>query len=168
LSYDNLKNYLIQNGDAVAKKAAEKKDSTRDELVSAAQSAYSSASTAGGSEFASATNYIASVTAAAKQNTFATWSESDLKAYLDSYGIPVPQGSKLDDLRALARKESTYFRYGTSSPGGTLFAKARDAVEGGWNWVASQLRLGSDAAQQELSEAEDKANTQAKRVREDL
>jgi len=168
LSYENLKNYLIQNGDSVAKKAAEKKDSTRDELMSAAQSAYSSASTAGGSEFASATNYIASITAAAKQNTFDTWSESDLKAYLDSYGIPVPQGSKLDDLKALARKESTYFRYGTSSPGGTVLAKVQETLQHGWNWLAHQLSLGSDAAQQKLSEAEAEANKKAKNIREEL
>ncbi|KAK7416131.1 hypothetical protein QQZ08_012108 [Neonectria magnoliae] len=167
-SYDNLKNYLVQNGDAVAKKAAEKKDSTRDELVSAAQSAYSSASTAGGADYASATLYIASVTEAAKQHTFDTWSESDLKAYLDSYGIPVPQGSKLDDLKSQARKQSTYFKYGTSSPGGTLLAKLSESARNGWNWVASQLSLGSDAAQQKLAETEAEAQAKAKQVKEDL
>lgn len=167
-SYDNLKKYLVQNGDAVAKKAAEKKDSTRDELVSAAQSAYSSASTAGGADYASATLYIASVTEAAKQHTFDTWSESDLKAYLDSYGIPVPQGSKLDDLKSQARKQSTYFKYGTSSPGGTLLAKLGESARNGWNWVANQLSLGSDAAQQKLAETGEEAQAKAKQVKEDL
>ncbi|KAK7398370.1 hypothetical protein QQX98_012264 [Neonectria punicea] len=167
-SYDNLKNYLVQNGDAVAKKAAEKKDATRDELVSAAQSAYSSASTAGGVDYASATLYIASVTEAAKQHTFDAWSESDLKAYLDSYGIPVPQGSKLDDLKSQARKQSTYFKYGTSSPGGTLLAKLSESATNGWNWVANQLSLGSIAAQQKLAKTEAEAQAKAKQVKEDL
>ncbi|KPM44837.1 hypothetical protein AK830_g1704 [Neonectria ditissima] len=167
-SYDNLKKYLVQNGDAAAKKAAEKKDSTRDELVSAAQSAYSSASTAGGANYASATVYIASVTEAAKQQTFDTWSESDLKAYLDSYGIPVPQGSKLDDLKSQARKQSTYFKYGTSSPGGTLLAKLGESARNGLNWVANQLSLGSDAAQQKLAETGEEAQAKAKQVKEDL
>ncbi|KAF7545436.1 hypothetical protein G7Z17_g9184 [Cylindrodendrum hubeiense] len=167
-TYDNLKNYLVQNGDAIAKKVAEKKDSTRDELVSAAQSAYSSASTAGGSDFASATSYIASVTASAKNNAFDTWSESELKAYLDSYGIPVPQGSKLEDLKAQVRKESTYFKYGTSSPGGTILAKLGETARDGWNWITGQFRLGSDAAQQKFSEAEEQARAKAKQTREDL
>lgn len=167
-SYDNLKKFLIENGDAIAKKIAEKKDSSRDELVSAAQSAYTSASTAGGSDYASATSYIASVTASAKKNAFDAWSESELKAYLDSYGIPVPQGSKLEELKAQARKESTYFKYGTSSTGGTIFAQIGEKARNGWNWISHQFSLGSDAAQQKLAEAEEEAREKAKHVREEL
>ncbi|KAH8674872.1 hypothetical protein BGZ61DRAFT_496891 [Ilyonectria robusta] len=167
-SYDNLKKFLVENGDAIAKKIAEKKDSSRDELVSAAQSAYTSASTAGGSDYASATSYIASVTASAKKNAFDAWSESELKAYLDSYGIPVPQGSKLEELKAQARKESTYFKYGTSSTGGTIFAQIGETARNGWNWISHQFSLGSDAAQQKLAEAEEEARVKAKHVREEL
>lgn len=167
-SYDNLKNYLAKNGDSVAKKAAEKKDASRDELVSAAHSAYSSASSAGGSNYASATSYIASVTATAKKNAFDTWTETELKSYLDSYGIPVPQGSKLEDLKAQARKQSTYFQYGTSSPAETLLAKLGETARDGWNWIANQLRLGSDAAQKKAAETEEQAKAKAKGFREEL
>lgn len=86
-SIENLREYLKANGDAAAKKTAEKSSATRDELVSSAQSAYSSASSAGGSTYASATSYLAKATDSAKTSTFDTWSESELKKYLESYGV---------------------------------------------------------------------------------
>ncbi|CVL01461.1 probable brefeldin A resistance protein [Fusarium mangiferae] len=164
-SYDNLKKYLQRNGDAAAKQVVEKKDATRDELYDAAQSAYSSASSAGGSTWASATSYLTSATNSAKQSAFDEWTETDLKAYLDSYGVPVPQGSKLEDLKAEARKQSTYFKYGTSSPTGTFFAKLGETARDTYNWVANQLQLGGQAAKQKAAEAE--ADAKAK-IREEL
>jgi hypothetical protein len=98
LSYETLKNYLANSGNAAAKKVSEKSSATRDELVQAAQSAYASASSAGGSSYASATSYLAQATQTAKDNVFDTWSESDLKAYLDSYGVvscPLPEVDRL-------------------------------------------------------------------------
>lgn len=86
-SVENLKDYLKANGDATAKKTAEKSGATRDELVSAAQSAYASASSAGGSTYASATSYLTQATDSVRKSAFDTWSESDLKNYLDSYGL---------------------------------------------------------------------------------
>jgi hypothetical protein len=167
-SYDNLKNYLAKNGDAAAKKAAEKKDATREELVSAAQSAYASASSAGGSNYASVTSYLSVATNTAKQNAFDTWTETELKAYLDSYGVPVPQGSKLEELRAQARKQATYFKYGTSSPSGTAFARIEEAVYDGWNWITHQLSLGGEAAKQKAAEAEAKAKVKAQEAKQEL
>lgn len=167
-SLESLKDYLSKNGDAAAKKVSQKSDATREELVSAAQSAYASASTAGGSTYASATSYLTSATNAAKQSTFETWTESDLKAFLDSYGVPVPQGSKIEELRALARKQATYFRYGTSSPGGTVLAKIEEAAKNGWNWVAEQLHLGSEVAQNKAAEAEAEAKKKAQQAKQEL
>ncbi|QUC15928.1 uncharacterized protein UV8b_00169 [Ustilaginoidea virens] len=148
-SYGNLKAYIQKNGDDTAKKVAAKRDATREELAKAAASAYSSASSAGGDKFASATSYLASATASAQNQAFETWTESELKAFLDSYGVPVPQGSKLEELKALARKHSTYFKYGTSSPTGTVFARLGAAAAQGWRWAIDQLRLGSEVATQE-------------------
>ncbi|CAI4211987.1 unnamed protein product [Parascedosporium putredinis] len=145
-SIENLKNYLLSSGDAAAKATAEKATSTRDELLTAAQSAYDSASAAGGAQWSSATSYLAQATATAKANAFDTWSESDLKPYLESYGIPVPQGSTLDQLRAEARKQFTYYRYGTSSPSGTILAKLGESFRTTWDWVAKQISKGTQAA----------------------
>ncbi|KAI5919529.1 hypothetical protein F4810DRAFT_687217 [Camillea tinctor] len=87
LSFDKLKSYLANSGNDAAKKISESTSATREELVEAAQSAYSSASTAGGDSYASATSYLSEATQAAKDNVFDAWSESDIKAYLDSYGV---------------------------------------------------------------------------------
>lgn len=161
-TYDNLKNYLVNSGDAAAKTAAEKTGATRDELLAAAQSAYASASSVGGSSFASVTSYLAQATDSAKSSAFDTWSESDLKAYLDSYGIPVPQGTTLNELRAYARKQYTYFKYGTTTPAETIFAKIGDNVKHAWNWIQAQINVGSAAAHHSLSSASAAASATAK------
>jgi hypothetical protein len=161
LSLENLRNYIAGSGNAAAKKVSDNTAATRDELVAAAQSAYASASSAGGGSYASATSFLSKATDTAKANIFDTWSESELKAYLDSYGVPAPQGSNLNELRALARRQHTYFKYGTTTPTGTLFAKVKESVLGGWDWVATQLRIGSDAAKHKAEEAGDAARDKA-------
>jgi len=158
LSYDNLKAYLADSGNAAAKKASEKAGATREDLVKAAQAAYASASSAGGQSYASATSYLAKATDSAKASTFDTWSESELKAYLDSYGIPVPQGSTLNELRALARRQWTYFKYGTSTPSETVLAKIRENAKATWDWVMAQLNIGTEAAQKKAAEVNAKAH----------
>ncbi|OLN87841.1 Meiotic sister chromatid recombination protein 1 [Colletotrichum chlorophyti] len=155
-STENLKKYLSSSSDATAKKVAEKKDASRDELVNAARSAYSSASSAGGASYASVTSYLSQATDSAKSSVFDTWSESELKSYLDSYGVDVPQGSTVDELRAYARKQYTYFKYGTSTPSETLFAKIAESAKDTWNWVANQVGIGADAAQKKAGESKEK------------
>ncbi|KAI1822783.1 hypothetical protein F4861DRAFT_513088 [Xylaria intraflava] len=153
LSYQSLKDYLASSGDSAAKKIAESAGSTREDLLKAAQQAYSSASKTGGLSYASATNYLALATETAKGNVFDTWSESELKAYLDSYGVPVPQGSNLNQLKAEARKQSTYFKYGTTNPVDTAFAKLGDSVKGAYQWVWDQLGAGTEEAKEKAKGA---------------
>ena len=148
-TYDNLKNWLLKSGDKQAKVAAEKADATREDLVKAAQEQYASASATGGNVYASVTSYLAKQTDAAKDNAFDTWSDSDLKAYLDSYGVPVPQNSKTDELKAYARKQATYFRHGTTTPQGTLWAKLRANLNWAYNQVVVGAQKGAEVAQQE-------------------
>jgi len=157
LSYDNLKAYLTNSGDTKAQKVAKKAGATRDEMVKAANSAYSSASKAGGSQFASATSYLTAATQAAKDNVFDTWSESELKAYLDSYGVRVPQGTKVNELRAYARNQATYFKYGTTNPTDTIIAKFSEGIKDTWEWVKNQVGLGAEAAKKKAEEAKEKA-----------
>jgi hypothetical protein len=106
--------YLTASGNEAAKKAANKAGATRDDLMSAAQSYYAEASKSSGPAYASVTSYLSKQTEAAKDSMFDTWSDSELKSYLDSYGVPVPQGTKSNELKAFARRQATYFRYGTS------------------------------------------------------
>ncbi|KAI9771691.1 MAG: hypothetical protein M1840_001907 [Geoglossum simile] len=138
----NLRAWLASQGN----KAADQTSLTRDELLKQAQESYASASVSGESAFASLTSALASATEAAKDFTFDTWSDSDLKSYLDSYGIPVYQGSTTNELRALARRHYTYFRYGTNTPSGTIYAKFKDGV---W-WVLGQLRIVAAKGQEEM------------------
>ncbi|KAI0141816.1 hypothetical protein GGR57DRAFT_486472 [Xylariaceae sp. FL1272] len=152
LSLVNLKNYLANSGNSAAKKVGESASATREDLVDAAQSAYASASSAGGGSYASATSFLTQATHTAKHAVFDTWSESELKAYLDSYGVPVPQGSTLNDLKAEARKQSTYFKYGTTNPVDTAFAKMSESVKGAYHWVVDQLGAGSEQAKKKAQD----------------
>ena len=138
-------------------KAANKAGASRDDLLKQAQDSYAKASKSGGSNYASVTSYLASATGAAKDSTFDTWSDSELKSYLDSYGVSNYQGSTTNELRALVKRNANYFRYGTSTPGGTIFAR----VQSGAQWVFDQLKIGAakgtDAATSSAASASDKA-----------
>lgn len=134
-SIDNLQKYLSTN----SKKAKKNTEATRDDLVKQAQDAYASASKSGGISFASVTSYLASATDAAKDSTFDTWSQSDLKSYLDTYGFPTYQGSKLNELKAEAKKQSTFFRYGTSTPPTSIFERLKNSA----SWMMQQLKIGA-------------------------
>jgi len=142
---------------SINSKAAQRAGATRDELFKHAQNAYAKASKSGGSNLASATSYMAQATDAAKDNTFDNWSRSDLKTYLDSYGIPVYQGSSLNELRAAARRNAQYFKHGTSSPQGTLYAKFKDTAQ----WVLDQLKIGASSGRVQGEEAAEKAKDKA-------
>jgi len=150
---ENLQSYLSANSKKAKKNAA----ASRDELVKSAQDSYATASKSGGSAYASITNYLASQTAAAKDASFDTWSDSDLKSYLDSYGIPNYQGSTTNELRAKAKEQYTYFQYGTSTPQGTIYEK----IKGGFNWVLSLLQSGAAQGKAQGQEAADSAASAA-------
>lgn len=137
------------------KKAANKAGVSRDDLFKQAQDSYASASKAGGSNYASVTSYLSSATGAAKESAFDTWSDSELKSYLDSYGIKTYQGSTSNELRAAARKNANYFRYGTTSPRGTLFAQVQSGVQSGAQWVFNWLKIGQTETGSQAQKAGD-------------
>jgi hypothetical protein len=66
---------------------------------------------------------MAKQTDAAKDSVFDTWSESELKNYLDSYGFDVPQGSSRNELIAYSRNLRNWFKYGTTTPQGTIWVQ---------------------------------------------
>lgn len=135
---ENLQKYLDTQG----KKAKKGAKVNRDQLIKQAQDQYASASKSGGSQYASVTNYLAKQTDTAKADVFDTWSDSDLKDYLDSYGVPNYQGSNTNQLRAEAKKQYNYFKYGTSSPSGTIFAQ----IQSGIQWVLNQIMPAASSA----------------------
>ena len=121
------------------------------------QEAYTKASKAGGSNLASATSGMAQATGAAKENTFDKWSRSDLKAYLDSFGVPVYQGSNLNELRHAARRNARYFKYGTTNPPSTIYHSFLDTID----WIVDQLRLGALIGREKGYQSADRARQRA-------
>ncbi|EPS40282.1 hypothetical protein H072_5909 [Dactylellina haptotyla CBS 200.50] len=105
---ENLKEWLKDQGQTVSDGAA----GSRDDLIASAQAAYASASSAGGEAFATVTSALAQATTYVKDNTFETWSDSELKAYLDSYGVKTYQGSTKNELVARARRCRKIFESG--------------------------------------------------------
>lgn len=161
---DNLQKYLKARGKDTKKTAK----ASREELVKQAQDVYASASKTGGSEFASVTNYLSQQTDAAKDTSFDNWSESDIKKYLDSYGISNYQGTTLNELRAEARKQYNYFKYGTSTPSGTIFER----IKSGLSWVFGQVQgpaqSGTAQASKSASSAASIASKHASSARSEL
>ena len=126
--------------------------------MKAAQDNYASASKAGGSRYASVTSYLASATMTAKDSTFDTWSDSELKSYLDSYGVPTYQGSPSNELKAAARRNANYFRYGTTNPQDTIFTR----ISNGAQWVLDQLKIGAVSGRKDAQSQAEKAADFAK------
>ncbi|KAE9376860.1 putative stress response protein ish1 [Stipitochalara longipes BDJ] len=155
---ENLKAYLASSGNKAAEKTSKQAGATREQLLSAAQDAYAEASKTGGTSYASVTSYLAKQTDAAKDSVFDTWSESELKNYLDSYGFKVPQGSTKNQLIAWARNQRNYFQYGTTTPQGTLWAK----LQNGAQWVMDQLSIGAAAGRKQASYQAEKAGDSVK------
>lgn len=150
-----MRTWLIFNRkylSALNSKAAKKVDASREELVQNAKDSYDKASKAGGDHYASATAALAQATGSAKDATFDQWSHSELKKYLDSYGIPVYQGSSINELRAAARRQTSYFKYGTNNPQDTIYAKVVDTLQ----WALEQLKIGASSGRAQGQEAAEK------------
>ena len=146
-----MKAYLSTSTNKAAQKASKQAGATREQLISAAQDAYAEASKTGGVGYASVTSYLAKQTDAAKESVFDTWSESELKNYLDSYGFKVPQGSTKNQLIAYARNQRNWFQYGTTTPQGTLWAKLSNSAQ----WVLDQLSIGAASGRKQAEVAGD-------------
>ena len=137
----------------------------RDELLKQAQDAYASASKTGGTQYASVTSYLAQQTDTAKDTAFDSWSDSELKSYLDSYGVPNYQGSTSNQLRAEAKKQANYFRYGTSSPQGTIFER----IKSGMQWLLGQAQGSAASASVTASKsASSAASAASKKAKSEL
>jgi hypothetical protein len=79
---------------AIARK--HKASLTGDNVYASASSTYGAATSKAGNQYAKATDD-------AFDRVIESWSETRLKAYLDSRGVPVPQAGKKDELRAKVR-----------------------------------------------------------------
>ncbi|KAF8462977.1 putative stress response protein ish1 [Kalaharituber pfeilii] len=156
-TYDNLKKYLEQQGTKASSAASSSASTSREDLVRQAQEAYAAASASGGSAYASVTSALAKATDSVKSTTFDTWSDSELKAYLDSYGIKTYQGSTRNELLANARRAQHLFLYGSAGPTQTMYQKVKWCL--GWMYNQFAFRVG--LAQRKVEEMGDKARESA-------
>lgn len=159
-------------------------DSAASAASAAAQSANSyagkkesKATDAAGAAYASINSALAQATGTAKETTFDTWSDSDLKAYLDTYGISTYQGSTRNELIAAARRNSHAFLYGSGDQGvsgqaGTAFNYLWDKFGELMGWGAKQAQKGGNRAYESSQVAGDTAKEKAQqaydRAREEL
>jgi hypothetical protein len=125
--------------------------SSRDKLIASvrrnsrvssnyAAAAYSSVSASAASASASLTNAL-----------YDSWSDTDLKAFLDKNGVKVPQGSKKNELVALARK------YSAKLSGDNVSASASSATSS----AASAYGAASSKAGNQYAQATDDAALKA-------
>lgn len=98
-------------------KATDAAYSAASKATDAAHHAGTKATDAAGQAYASITSALAKATDNAKDVTFDTWSDSELKAYLDRYGINTYQGSTRNELIAAVRRNAHAFRYGSGDHG---------------------------------------------------
>lgn len=97
-SESDLKEYLDSHGYAVPQ------PTTRDKLIATVRRNARRASVDAQNAAASATSSMAAAQESLTEALFNAWSESDFKKFFDEHGIKVPQGSRRNEMIALARK----------------------------------------------------------------
>ncbi|KAL1303356.1 hypothetical protein AAFC00_006753 [Neodothiora populina] len=155
-SDSDLKAWLDERGIPVPQ------PSSRDKLIASirrnSRVAANKAATASASISSSAADAKQSLTDALLNS----WSDSDIKAWCDKNGIKVPQGSKRNELVALARKHSARLSgdnvassassaYGAATTSaGNQYAQATDSVYGQakqwYDWARVQAGIGGEEA----------------------
>lgn len=120
---------------------------------------------------------VSSSAAAAQQSLsdalLDSWSDSQIKEWADKNSIKVPQGSKRNELLALARKHRARL-YGDSasatvesaygaatSQAGNQYAAATNGFAGWTNWAKAQVGIATDAAYASAVSATDAAGSSA-------
>jgi len=144
---------------------------SRDKLIASLRRNSRLASLSASSAASSASASAASAQASLSDALFDSWSDSELKKWFDTNGIKVPQGSKKNELVALARKHrarlmgdsasaTVVSAYGAAtSSAGNQYAQATAGVQYYLNWAKSQLGL---AASQVSSSATSATGAAAK------
>ncbi|KAF2761102.1 hypothetical protein EJ05DRAFT_497662 [Pseudovirgaria hyperparasitica] len=158
--------------------------SGRDKLIASLRKNSRQASLSAQSAAASASASAASATESLSEALLNSWSDSDLKAWFDKNGIKVPQGSRRNDLVALARKHSakltgdqatqkasSAFHAATTSAGNEYAQATNNAYDYGnfaysnlWSyveWAQDQLGLLSDEAKSSAVSARSAASSSA-------
>ena len=126
-------------------------------------------------KYNSATQQASNAQESLSNQLLESWSDSQVKEWLDKNGIPVPQGSKRNELSALARKHSARLAgtdvknqaasaYGAAtSSAGNYYAQATDDSYAGlryyYDYALNQIGFASADAKASLSSASVRASS---------
>lgn len=144
-STEELQNWLKEQG--------KKADGQREQLVETAQDYLNRAKDAGSGQYNAIVQSLQNSVDQYKQVSFDKWSDSDLKAYLDTYGVKTYQGSKRNELIAHARSQYRLFTRGADPDGWT---RVKDSfVAGGYQLFNSLKAHGSYAYYSAKSKADE-------------
>jgi hypothetical protein len=121
--------------------------SSRDKLIAAVRRNSRLAYLKAQDQAASATASAQAAYATLTDKIIDAWSESQLKEWADKNGINVPQGTKVNQLRALVRKHRAQFL------GDTLSASAASAYGAATSNIAKATDTASAAVQEAFDEA---------------
>ncbi|KAK9450099.1 uncharacterized protein V1518DRAFT_189815 [Limtongia smithiae] len=145
-SLEDLQNWLKQQGDTVT--------GTRDQLAAKAGQVFDTLRQSGGDKYVSVITQLQDWYNSGKDIAFENWSDSDLKAYLDSYGVPTYQGSTRNELIAMARKHTSLFRHGADPEGWSkLWDKGNQYIMSGLYGAASGTKKLSEHMKDRLSDS---------------
>ena len=139
--------------------------STRDKIIASVRRNSRVASNNLAAYSSSAAASAAAATQSLSDALLDSWSDSQIKEWADKNGIKVPQGSKRNELLALARKHrakltgdnvsyqaSSAFHAATTSAG-NQYAQATDGVFYYIDWIKAQIGLGASSASASASSA---------------
>ncbi|CAK4030518.1 Hypothetical predicted protein [Lecanosticta acicola] len=150
--------------------------SNRDSLIASIRRNAKVASDRAAAGMASATASAAHAQQSLTDQMIEKWGDSDIKEWLDKNGVKVPQGSKRNELVALARKHSAQLTgnskssassaYGAAtSSAGNWFAQQTNEAYGQfrqyYDLIANQFGVASAEAQKSLSSASSTASIEA-------
>lgn len=127
--------------------------STRDKLIASVRRNARLASIQARTIAASASASADAAQATLSDALFSAWSDSDLKRFLDEHAIPVPQGSRRNEMIALARKN----RASLLSQASTASASASRLVGAATTKAGNDYAQATDDAQSKVQEAFDAA-----------
>lgn len=168
-SDSDLKAWFDERGIAVPQ------PSSRDKLIATLRRNARLASLNAQAAYASVSASAASAQQSLSDALLNSWSDSQIKEWADKNGIKVPQGSKRNELLALARKHrarltgdnvsaSAASAYGAAtSSAGNQYAQATNIFAGYTDWIKAQIGLptGAEASASSVSASVSKSAASA-------
>ena len=170
-SDSELKTWLDERGIPVPQ------PSNRDKLIASLRRNSRIASDRSAAAAASASSSAAGSQQSLSEQLIESWGDSQIKDWLDKQGIKVPQGSRSNELKALARKHSAQLTGGdakgqgasaygaATSSAGNFYAQATNNAYGAfqhyYDLAMNQVGMASKDAQASLSSASSVASVEA-------